>query len=89
MSENAPDLGKQPGRVSVTVKPSTRELLGEMARETGVSKSDLFTIGVDVLHFVWSVVSRGGVVGVKFPNDETFNEVHVYIPGMTQPFSGR
>lgn len=74
-------------RLSVTAKPPTRALLKEMSEETHISLNDLFTIGIDVLHFVWSVLRRGGVIGVKFPEDKEFEPVQIFIPRMTKPFA--
>jgi hypothetical protein len=34
---------------------------------------------------VWSVLNKGGVLGVKFPNDTEYKPVNIFIPGMTQP----
>jgi len=73
-------------RLSVTTKPTTASLLTAMVKETSTSKNDLFNIGIDVLHFVWTVLRRGGVIGVKFPGDKDFEPVQIYIPGMTTPF---
>ncbi|MGV9336653.1 hypothetical protein [Nocardia sp. NPDC003726] len=72
-------------RRSITPKASTEELMSEMNKVTGLSPSNLFNIAIDVLHFVWSVTRRGGVIGVKFPSDEDFRLVQMHIPGMTRP----
>jgi hypothetical protein len=71
-------------RVSVTQRPSTVELLNEMSSSTHMTKSDLFNVGIDVLHFVWSVLRKDGVIGVKFPGDTEYKPVNILIPGMTQ-----
>ncbi|MGY2026028.1 hypothetical protein [Nocardia gipuzkoensis] len=72
-------------RVSVTQRPGTGDLLDEMNAATKMSKNDLFNIGIDVLHFIWSVMAKGGTIGVKFPDDDTFRPVNIFIPGMTKP----
>jgi hypothetical protein len=71
-------------RVSVTQRPSTVELLDQMSRATHMTKSELFNVGIDVLHFVWSVLSKDGVIGVKFPGDTEYKPVNILIPGMTK-----
>lgn len=72
-------------RVSVTQRPSTNALLDEMTRETHMTKSDVYNVGIDVLHFVWTVLSRGGSIGVKLPGDTDYKPVSIFIPGMTKP----
>lgn len=57
-----------------------------MHEDSGVSMNDLFNLGVDVLHFVWSVMRDGGAIGVRMPGEKEFTEVPIYIPGMTTPF---
>ena len=75
-------------RISVTQSPGTADLLDEMNAATRMSKNGLFNIGIDVLHFIWSVKAKGGTIGVKFPDDDTFRPVNIFIPGMTKPFAG-
>jgi hypothetical protein len=75
-------------RVSVTQRPSTSELLEQIISATHMTKSDIYNVGVDVLHFVWTVLSKGGVIGVKFPGDTDYKPVNIFIPGMTQPSFG-
>jgi hypothetical protein len=48
----------------------------------------VYNLGVDVLHFVWSVLSKGGVIGVKFPGDKDYSPVNIFIPGVAQPSFG-
>ena len=71
-------------RVSVTQRPSTNALLDEIIAATHMSKSDIYNVGVDVLHFVWTVLSKGGTIGVKFPEDDGYHPVNIFIPGMTK-----
>jgi hypothetical protein len=76
-------------RVSVTQRPSTITLLDEMTSATHMTKSDIYNVGIDVLHFVWTVLKKGGVIGVKFPGDTDYKPVNIFIPGMTrQPSFG-
>ncbi len=75
-------------RVSITQRPSTNELLDQIVNATRMTKSDIYNVGVDVLHFVWSVLSKGGVIGVKFPGDTEYKQVNIFIPGMPQPSFG-
>lgn len=75
-------------RVSVTQRPSTNGLLDEIIAATHMSKSDIYNVGVDVLHFVWTVLSKGGVIGVKFPEDTDYKPVNIFIPGITKPSFG-
>jgi hypothetical protein len=74
-------------RLSVTQKPSTIELVSEMTEETHLTKNELFNVGIDTLYFLWSVLRKGGAIGVKFPDDDDFKPVEIFIPGMTKPFS--
>ncbi|MFE1409186.1 hypothetical protein ACFW5D_37880, partial [Streptomyces sp. NPDC058770] len=70
-------------RVSVTQRPSTTTLLDEMTAASKMTKSELFNVGIDVLHFVWSILRKGGTIGVKFPGDADYRPVNIFIPGMT------
>ncbi|WP_330185969.1 hypothetical protein OHB26_39665 (plasmid) [Nocardia sp. NBC_01503] len=79
--------GATAGRTSITTKPTVEKLVEDMAEKTHITKSDLFNIGIDILHFVWTVLAKGGVIGVKLPGDDEFKPVQIYIPGMTQPFT--
>jgi hypothetical protein len=53
-----------------------------------MTKSDVYNVGIDVLHFMWSVLSRGGTIGVKFPGDTDYKTVNMFIPGMPPPSLG-
>jgi hypothetical protein len=70
-------------RVSVTQRPETSQLLEEMVEASGMSKTDLFNVGVDVLHFVWSVIRKGGSLGVRFDEDDDYQPAIMFIPGLT------
>lgn len=70
-------------RVSVTQRPSTSELLEQITSATHMTKSEIYNVGIDVLHFVWSVLRKGGVIGVKFPGDTDYRPVRILIPGIT------
>ena len=72
-------------RLSITVWAATARHLKEMAT-TGLSKNDLFLLSIDVLHFFWCVLRRKGQVGVRLAGEEQFTPVHMFIPGMYQPF---
>ncbi|WP_445167020.1 hypothetical protein ACTXG7_24855 [Mycolicibacterium sp. Dal123E01] len=72
-------------RISITQRPSTTDLLDQIISATHMSKSDIYNVGVDVLHFVWTVLSKGGTIGVKFPDDTEYRPVNIFIPGMTKP----
>lgn len=75
-------------RVSVTQRPGTNELLEEMLKASHMTKSDIYNVGIDVLHFVWTVLRKGGVIGVKFPGDTDYKPVNIFIPGMTKASFG-
>ncbi|WP_280267572.1 hypothetical protein [Nocardia wallacei] len=75
-------------RVSVTQRPSTIKLLDEMIDASKMTKSEIFNVGIDVLHFVWAVLRKGGTIGVKFPGDTDYKPVNIFIPGMTSPSVG-
>ncbi|MGW5519057.1 hypothetical protein [Nocardia africana] len=72
-------------RVSVTQRPTTIQQVEAMAAASGMTKSDVFNVGVDVLHFVWSVLRNGGEIGVKFADETAFNPVVMLIPGLDGP----
>jgi hypothetical protein len=71
-------------RVSVTQRPGTGELLEEMVQATHMSKSDIYNVGIDVLHFVWTVLRNGGEIGVKISGESEYKPVNIFIPGMTK-----
>ncbi len=73
-----------PDRISVTQLPGTISQLQELTAATGFSKSDLFNIGLDVLHFLWHVLRKGGEIGVKMPGDDAYKPVAVFIPGIVR-----
>ncbi|MFE2994163.1 hypothetical protein ACFXG4_04015 [Nocardia sp. NPDC059246] len=75
----------QGARISVTQRPSTAALLEEMVRTSGMTKGELFNVGVDVLHFMWSALRAGGEIGVKLPSNATFQPVVVLMPGLHVP----
>ncbi|MEV6222636.1 hypothetical protein AB0M13_13390 [Nocardia fluminea] len=87
MSEKEDTNTKAAARLSVTPRPTTRRLIRVMHEDSGVSMNDMFNLGIDVLHFVWSVMRNGGEIGVKMPDDTEFKPVPIFIPGMTTPFS--
>ena len=70
-------------RVSVTQRPGTGELLEQMLHATRMSKSDIYNVGIDVLHFVWTVLRGGGQIGVKLAGETEYKPVNIFIPGMT------
>lgn len=75
----------RPERISITQRPSTTELLDQIIGATHMTKSDIYNVGVDVLHFVWTVLAQGATIGVKFPDDTDYKPVNIFIPGMTKP----
>lgn len=72
-------------RVSVTQRPATAQIVEEMTAATHLPKSDIYSTAVDVLHFVWSVLRKGGTIGVKFPGEEEYKPVRILLPGMIKP----
>lgn len=72
-------------RQSITLVPHARALLKKMSELLGISKNDLLIGGIELLHFFWTILRRGGEIGVKLPGDEKFKTVHIFIPGLTRP----
>jgi len=59
-----------------------------MLQASHITKSDIYNVGIDVLHLVWTVLSKGGVIGVKFPDDTDYKPVNIFILGMTKASFG-
>ena len=84
VSESKPD-SKVPSRLSISQRPSTAQLVDEIHSATGLSKTDIYTAGADVLHFVWSALGSGATLGIKMNGETEFSPVAILVPGMITP----
>ncbi|HEX7428019.1 MAG TPA: hypothetical protein VF328_14015 [Mycobacterium sp.] len=66
---------------SVSIGVTTcRPIKGQIACSIAAiaAQRSLYNVGIDVLHFVWTVLSKVGVIGVKFPGDTDYTGEHLH-----------
>lgn len=69
-------------RKNISYRPTTANLLAEMKEHSDLTDSQLFTAGVDSLHFIWSVLRKDGTLLVQMPEDEEPRRVEFFVPGL-------
>lgn len=72
-------------RTSITQRPSTVALIDEMHKASGLSQTELYSAGIDFLHFAWSVSQSGGVIAYKQAESDEYVTLHIVVPGLIRP----
>lgn len=72
-------------RTSITQRPSTVALIDEMHAASGLSQTELYSAGIDFLHFAWSVFRSGGVMAYRQTESGEYVNLHIVVPGLIRP----
>ena len=70
-------------------KPTTESIFEELRAASDLTDEQLRGAGLDVLHFVWTVLKDGGQVAVRPAGDEVFTGVAIIVPGLINPPSSK